>query len=182
MSLTSTQAFVHVGSWDENTRSHPATKWLEHYTCDYVDTQKFKTESAASTEHAKDWVLQKSTGEVVEDAEAAWKAVAEIYSPFSSFVHEPRFIVIWQTEKGWDLWGAASIWYNLAAPPSGGEQKVKGHGGKEWDGSTPGAFYFKTIQDGDDFKLVRTEIYSDPSKAMVQMLKRGMLKPEQLMG
>jgi len=31
-------------------------------------------------------------------------------------------------------------------------------------------------------QLARSEIYSDPSAAMVFMLERGMLKPEQLMG
>lgn len=104
--------------------------------------------------------------------------LGEIYAPFESHVHDPSFLVSWKTEKGWDMFGVAQLWWNLQVP---GEQKIKGFGGKEWDGCTPSAFYFKYVKVGEDgFELARTEIYGDPSAALIQMIKRGMLKPEQL--
>lgn len=181
MSLPTKPAFIHVGSWDDEIRAHPALKWMERYTKDVIDGRKFN-ESATSVGHTTDWTLQKSTGETIEGADAAWKALAEVYAPFSSHVHDPSFLISWETEKGWDMFGVAWLWYELAAPPSGGEKRMKGYGGKEWDGVLPGAFYFTYVKDGSDVKLARTEIYSDPSAAMVQMLKRGMLKPEHLTG
>ena len=37
-------------------------------------------------------------------------------------------------------------------------------------------------REANGVKLQKTEVYGDPRAAMVAMLKRGMLKPEQLMG
>lgn len=78
------------------------------------------------------------------------------------------------------MFGVAHLWWTLAAP--GDSAKVKDASGKEWDGVTPGAFKFDYVKEGGSIKLVRTEIFSDPSQAMVYMLKRGMIKPEDLLG
>ena len=44
------------------------------------------------------------------------------------------------------------------------------------------AFRFTYHKGGKDgVELAKTEIYGDPSAAVVQMLKRGMMKPEQLL-
>ncbi|KAK3110986.1 hypothetical protein LTR53_014188 [Teratosphaeriaceae sp. CCFEE 6253] len=175
MAYPTQPALVSTGTWNATTRSHPAMKWMEHYTTTIIDGRQFagpSPASAASVGHTADWTLQKSTGEVVEGAEKAWAALAEVYAPFGAHVHDPVFLVCWETGKGWDMLGIASLWYNLQAP---GEGKIKGFGGKEWDGFS----YVKGGKDG--VELARTEIYSDPSAALVQMLKRGMLTPEQLM-
>ncbi|KAK5685444.1 hypothetical protein LTS10_003522 [Elasticomyces elasticus] len=178
MSFPTKEAFIYAGTWDETTRKHPAMKWMEHYTKNVVDARRFD-EPATSVGHTLDWTLQKSTGEVVEGADKAWAALQEVYAPFSEHVHNPSFLACWETEKGWDMIGIAYLWYNLQAP---GDGKIKGYGGKEWDGVLPGAFKFSYVKSGDDgVQLARTEIFSDPSAALVQMLKRGMLKPEQLM-
>lgn len=146
-------------------------------TKDIIDGRQFD-QPATSVGHAKDFTLQRSNGEVIEGADKAWKVLGEIYAPFESHVHDPSFLVSWKTEKGWDMFGVAQLWWNLQVP---GEQKIKGFGGKEWDGCTPSAFYFKYVKIGEDgFELARTEIYGDPSAALIQMIKRGMLKPEQL--
>lgn len=77
------------------------------------------------------------------------------------------------------MFGIANLWWTLATP--GDQQKVKDTNGKEWDGATPGAFRFEYVKDGEGVKLKRTEIFSDPSQALVYMLKRGMLKADDLM-
>ncbi|KAK0342825.1 hypothetical protein LTR91_023173 [Friedmanniomyces endolithicus] len=178
MSYPTQEAFVHAGTWDATTRKHPAMKWMEDYTNNIIDGRKFH-ETASSVGWTTEFTLKKSTGEVVEGADKAWAALQEIYAPFSEHVHDPTFCVCWETEKGWDMLGVASMWYNLQAP---GEGKMKGFGGKEWDGVLSSAFKFAYIKGGKDgVELASTEIFSDPSAAMVQMLKRGMLKPEQLM-
>lgn len=48
----------------------------------------------------------------------------------------------------------------------------------------PSAFRFSYNKGGkvDGMEMSKTTIFSDPSQPLVQMLKRGMLKPEQLMG
>ena len=136
--------------------------------------------SADQAPHTRDWTLQKSSGEVVEGNEKAWKALQEVYAPFKEHVHDPNFFVCWESKDGWELIGTASVYYILQAPGEGG---VKGPHGKQWDGVAPGAFHFDMVKaGGDKLELRRTSIFTDPSAALVQMLKRGMLKPEQLMG
>lgn len=77
------------------------------------------------------------------------------------------------------MFGIATLYWTLAAP--GSEAKIKGKDGKEWDGATPSAFKFKYVKADGGIKLAKTEIYSDPSAAIVKMLKRGMITGEQLM-
>jgi hypothetical protein len=35
MSFPTTPAFVHVGTWNDETRKHPAMKWMEEYTLNF---------------------------------------------------------------------------------------------------------------------------------------------------
>nr|GFD60684.1 hypothetical protein [Tanacetum cinerariifolium] len=73
-------------------------------------------------------------------------------------------------------------YWTLAVP---GKQesgdKVKDAEGNEWDGAMPAAFNFKYRKDGDGIRMSQTEIAADPSATIVGMLKRGMMKPEDLM-
>lgn len=104
------------------------------------------------------------------------QAVKEVYAPFSSHVHDPTFLVCWETEKGYDMIGVANLWFNLAGS-KGDEPKTSGYGGKDWDGANPSAFKFSYMKGGKDgFQLERTEIYSGPSAVLDTMLKRGILK------
>jgi hypothetical protein len=181
MSIFKTPCFIHHGSWDDELRSHPALKWMEWYTKEIIDARKFDEYSATDAGHTPDFVFQKSTGEVISGADKAWAGVKEVYAPFSAQVHDPQFLVSWETENGWEMFGIADLWYNLAAPPSEGEKRVKGIHGEEWDGVLPSAFKFNYVKGGKHgVQLARTEVYSDPSAALVRMLKRGMVKPEDL--
>ncbi|KAK4502982.1 hypothetical protein PRZ48_006409 [Zasmidium cellare] len=178
MSYSTQPTFIHTGTWDDEMRSHPALAWMEKYTRNIIDTRSWNT--PASDWHTPDFTFQKSTGQVVEGADAAFKSVAEVYAPFSAHCHDPAFLICWETSSGWGMFGIANLWWTLAAP--GDSSKVKDVDGKEWDGVTPGAFRFEYVKKGDEIKLARTEIFSDPSQAMVLMLKRGMIKSEDLVG
>lgn len=95
-------------------------------------------------------------------------------------LHDPQFLVAWDDGDETEMLGVASLFYNLAA--SGEGNKVKDRNGKEWDGMIPAAFDFRYVKDGKNgYKLSRTAIYNDPTAAVVGMLKRGMMKPEDLM-
>lgn len=69
------------------------------------------------------------------------------------------------------MFGLATLWWNLAVPGDGA--KGKDSEAKEWDGAIPSALRFEYEKEGSGVKLQRTEIYSDPSAALVAMLKRG---------
>lgn len=76
--------------------------------------------------------------------------------------------------------GIATLFWNLQVPGKG--SNIKGPDGKPYDGATPSAFKLQYRKDGSvGIRVSRTEIYSDPSAAMVGMLKTGMLKAEDLM-
>ena len=74
----------------------------------------------------------------------------------------------------------ATLYWNLVAPGEGA--KVKGRDGKEWDGATPAAFNFRYVKQSDGgIRLGKSVTFGDPTSAVVMMLKRGMMKPEDLM-
>lgn len=111
---------------------------------------------------------------------ASWAALSkEVYAPFSSHLHDPYFAVTWENDNGWEMIGAANLYWNLAAPGDGA--KVKDSQGKEWDGKGPAAFKFRYVKQADGgIKMGSTEIFADPTAAVVTMLKRGMMSPEDL--
>lgn len=178
MSFPTRPAFVHYGSWGEETRKHECMKWMEKYT-NAVDDKAWDKDPSSDW-FTSDCVLHKSTGEVVSGGDAAWKSLSkETYAPFSGHCHDPQFLVAWEIDGGWEMLGVATLYWTLAVPGDGGA-KVKDSKGKEWDGAGPAAFDFHYKKQGDDFRISKLAIYADPSAAMVTMMKRGMLKPEDL--
>lgn len=179
MPVPTKPAFIHSGSWDEETRQHEAMAWMEKYTY-AVDAKAWNSEPFSNW-FTPDSVLQKSTGEVVTGGEAAWKSLREeVYAPFAAHYHDAQFLVTWETETGWEMFGVAALHWNLAVPGDGGA-KVKDAKGNEWDGVGPAAFNFHYRKTGEGIRLSKTAIYADPTAAVVAMLKRGMLKPEDMM-
>ncbi|KAF3038963.1 hypothetical protein E8E12_001185 [Didymella heteroderae] len=180
MSFQTKPAFVHFGTWDDETRAHPAMKWMEQYTYSFdgkaIDEVK---NNAMSHDH----VLIRTTGQKDSGAQASVDALyKEIYAPFAKWSHVPEHLICYEVDDGWEMMGFATLWWNLAVPgkqESGG--KVKDAQGNEWDGANPAAFNFRYRRDGDSIRMCKTEVAADPSAAMVGMLKRGMMKPEDLM-
>ena len=76
--------------------------------------------------------------------------------------------------------GVATLHWKLVVAADG--SKVNDNTSKDWDGAGPAAFKFEYVKQSDGgIKLGSTEIFADPTAAMVTMLKRGMLKPEDLL-
>ena len=197
MSFPTQPAYVHYGTWDDRSRQHECMKWMyallslpfpqfhlpnssnrEEYT-NAVDCKVWDTEPS-STYFTPTHTLHKSTGETVSGGDASWSSLrTQVYAPFSQHLHDPQFFVVWETEDGWEMLGVATLYWNLVAPGAGA--KVKGRDGKEWDGAGPAAFNFRYVklEDGG-IRLCRTAIYADPTVAVVGMLKRGMMKAEDL--
>lgn len=123
--------------------------------------------------------------------------LAEVYGPFAAQHHDPRFIVAWETEDGWEAFGCklrlllnsrdnsmlisnlgADVHFNLhgLAP----ETKTDSNG-KKWHGSGPGAFSFKwTGKEEKDIKLKETRIFADSTPAVKVMLANKHINAEQL--
>ena len=86
----------------------------------------------------------------------------------------------WETERGWALSGVATLYWDLVV--SGDGEKVKDRTGKQWDGAGPAAFRFEYVKQSDGgIKMGSSETFADPTAAVVTMLKRGMMKPEDLL-
>jgi hypothetical protein len=105
-----------------------------------------------------------------------------MYTPFAEHRHIPNFFVCWEVEDGWEMTGLANFYWNLAVKGDGA--KVKDEEGNEWDGKVNSAFKFAYKKEGEGnggIRMAATSIHGDPTAAVVTMLKRGMMKPEDLM-
>lgn len=107
----------------------------------------------------------------------------DIYAPFAKWAHIPYHIICYEVDEGWEMMGLAMLWWSLAVPgkqEGGGGGKVKDGEGVEWDGCNPAAFSFRYKREGEGIRLAKTEIAADPTGAVVAMLKRGVMKAEDL--
>lgn len=158
-------------------------KWSHGYT-QLFDSREIYTKQANEW-HTDDFKYQKATGEVVSGAEKAFEALKETYAPFEGTSHEPNWLCCWETDNGWEMVGQAVMFANLKAPGGSGQVQTD-LSGKKWDVGVPSAFHFEYVKDpsgpAPGIKLKRSEVYGDSAPVVVEMLKRGMLKPEQLMG
>lgn len=177
-----TPAFIKYSrnGWDD-IRSHPAMTWMEKYTKAFDSRASF--DAPYSDWHTSDFTLHQADGSIVSGGEDAWAAVKKLYSPFSAHLHDPTFCVVWETEHGWEFFGKADMCANLAASGGG---KRKDRNGKEWDVVIPSAFHFEYVKDGgakhDGILLRRSELFADSGPAVVEMIKRGMMKAGELAG
>ncbi|KAF3009475.1 hypothetical protein E8E13_002758 [Curvularia kusanoi] len=180
MSFETRPAFVHYGTYDDHTRTHPAMKWFEEYT-NVIDAKEF--DKIKNDYMDPDHLLVRNTGQEDKGAAASVAAIQnEIYAPFAKWSHVPFQLVAYETDEGWEMIGMATFYWTLAVP---GKQesgsKVKDAQGNEWDGATPGGFGFKYKKVDGGIRLSKTQIMVDRVTAAVEMLKRGMMKPEDLM-
>ena len=96
MSFPTQNAFVHTGDWDDETRKHPAMKWMEQYTRTQIDERAFMKGASPNEWHVSDFVLQKSDGTRREGADKTNETLTEIYGLFSGgHKHEPTLVVCW---------------------------------------------------------------------------------------
>ncbi|MCJ1303633.1 hypothetical protein MMC08_006443 [Hypocenomyce scalaris] len=182
MAYPTVPAFEHYGSWDAETRKHPAMAWMESYTLGIIDAKKFST--PYNYYHGDNFSFQLSNGTIVQGGAAAWEAAAQVYAPFPAHLHEPSYLLATESASGWKMLGVANVYFALPGPPSA-EAKVKDLSGKEWDVVVPSSFHFE-YEKSDKAKeggivLKSTKIYGDTAPVLVRMLKQGLVKPEDLM-
>ncbi|EXJ85124.1 hypothetical protein A1O3_05799 [Capronia epimyces CBS 606.96] len=178
MSIPTRPAYFHIGTWDDETRRHPAMKWMEDYTKAFNAREGW--DRKASDWHASEYTLVTPDGSTYTDAEESFNETKAMYAPFTKEFHEPYFLVCWETSTGWEMLGQAHLFANCAGNPGPGEQKVKDLQGREWDVKIPGAFHFAYLsQQGaahGGIELSRAEIMSDSLPAIQVLKKRGLIE------
>ncbi|KAF9730633.1 hypothetical protein PMIN01_11502 [Paraphaeosphaeria minitans] len=170
MSFPTTPAFVHVGTWDNETRKHPAMKWMEEYTLSFNKraewdkeesewvsfswfySSEFQNDPTSSstynemTHHhlqlSPDFTFVRPDGKSSTGNAAAFAESKTMYQHFTSEFHDPCFIITWETEFGWEMIGQAHIFANLRGNATAQEEKVQDSGGRDWDIKVPAAFHF----------------------------------------
>ncbi|CAG5137076.1 uncharacterized protein ALTATR162_LOCUS35 [Alternaria atra] len=154
-------------------------KWMEDYI-NAVDAHKALDNEPYSNWVSSSHIFTKSTGETISGGAASWTTLGkELYTPFASHLHDPFLLLCWENEEGWEMFGAATLYWNLAV--SGDGQKVKDRKGREWDGAGPASFKSTYVRQDGEIRLAGTQIFADQTGAMRTMLKRGMLKREDLL-
>ncbi|KIW11210.1 hypothetical protein PV08_10510 [Exophiala spinifera] len=175
-------AFIHRGTWDDETRAHPAMKWMEEFTLNF--NRRGGWEEARTDWHSDDFSLVKSDGTEVRGHEPAWEQVKAMYGFFTSELHEPYLLVCWETDDGWEMLGQANFYANCVGgdEKSSGERqqqqkKVKDLQGREWDVKIPSAFRFVYVKTDaaahGGIELKRCEIMSDSMPAVQILMQRG---------
>lgn len=181
MSYTS-PAFVHYGDWDEATRKEPSQKWFEKIAHEIFDAHKWET--PYSELYTDDMELLNPDGSTVKGGKEAWAAVAQLYGPFTTQRTQPFYMVVTETDYGWEMIGQAWIFGNLPGEPAKGEQKVMDKSGKAWDVGMAGAFRFQYRKvDGakhGDILLQMVHIMTDTGPLLMRMMGRGLLDPSTL--
>jgi hypothetical protein len=179
MSIPTVPVFMTESKGWEQAHRHPGLQWFEKFTKTW-DSGEMK--SRPRTEWmTEDSLMQKPNGERFR-GQQAWDAGLEMFAVFAAHKHEPSFFAVWETANGWEVLAKGTMFVDLIVP---GEKKFKDLEGREWDAASPGMFNFEFVRvEGalhDGIKCSRMESYSDSAAIMVEMVKRGMVKPEQLM-
>ncbi|KAJ4344576.1 uncharacterized protein N0V89_012320 [Didymosphaeria variabile] len=178
MSVPTTPAFVHVGAWDDETRKHPAMKWMEEYTLNFNKRGDWDQEE--SDWLSSDFTLIKPDGKTSTGNAAAFAESKGMYQYFTSEFHEPYFLVTWETNEGWEMLGQAYFFAELPGNATAQEKKAQDLAGREWDVKIPAAFHFVYVKQKDashdGIVLKRTEIMSDSLPAVQILMARGVIQ------
>ncbi|ETI29505.1 hypothetical protein G647_01958 [Cladophialophora carrionii CBS 160.54] len=178
MSVPTQPAFIHVGTWDDETRKHPAMKWMEDYTRNFNKRADWGKDECDW--FSADFTLVKPDGSSHTGNAQAFKESKSMYQFFTSESHEPYLLVTWETKDGWNMIGQAHLFANLPGQATPQEKKVKDLQGREWDVKIPGAFVFHYVRQSgaahDGIVLKRTEIMSDSLPAVQMLMARGVIK------
>lgn len=180
MSFATTPAYIYsIKGWEKQYREIPVIDWMFDYEAAF-DWGDMKS-GPHTPWHADDFSYTKPTGVCVTGGEAAWAALLEGYSPFSSHYHEPFFFIIWDTPTGYGLFGCAKVFGKLHAP---GELTKTDLEGRKWDVEIPGAFLFEYVKDPSGpkgLKLKSQKLFADGVPVICDMIKRGMVTIDQVM-
>jgi hypothetical protein len=178
MTFPTKSAFIHEGTWDEASRQHPATEWMEQFT--HAFNARSNWDQAYSDWHTSDFTMIKPDGTVHHGNEEGFKQIKALYEPFTNEYHQPYFSIWYEIDEGYEMLGLAHLYGNLVGEPGADETKYEDDQGRQWDVKIPGAFRFafrktdKAAHGG--FEMSRAEILSDSMPAVMILSKRGVLK------
>jgi hypothetical protein len=179
MSVSTKPAFVHIGNWDEETRKHPAMKWMEAYT-NFVDQRNF--DKLYSEWHTEDCEYHKHDGTVVSGGAECWRESEKTFGVFTSFLHRPYFLMCTETDNGWEMLGQAYLCANIVGEPIAGEKTVNDPDDNAWDVVVPSGFHFEYVKDGnamhEGILMKKNETMSDSWPIMYILMRRGLFKAE----
>jgi hypothetical protein len=179
MSYPTTPAYYAYATGAEKLpRDHPVLDFLNDHQ-EAFDTGNMKNEPY-TVFHTADWTFTKSDGTVLPPGEASWRAWLEGYGPFSEHFHEARYACIYERNGCWEMIGFANVYANLVVP---GEKTKTDSAGRQWDVVVPGALFFTCVRDPagpKGFKVKATTVFADGLPVVGEMVKRGMVKPEDL--
>ncbi len=132
--------------------------------------------------YTDDFVFTKSDGTVLPPGEATWRGWLEGCAAFNERFHDARYACIYERNGGWEMLGFAHLYANFLVP---GAKTKKDSTGRLWDVYVPGSLVFTCVKDpavqSDLRSRVKTmTLYGDGTSLVGEMVKRGMLKPEDL--
>jgi hypothetical protein len=160
---------------EQRLREHPVLDFLIDHQ-EAFDNGDMKTEPY-TVFHTDDFTCTKSDGTVLPPGEGSWKGWLEEYAPFVKHFHEARYACIYERNGGWEMVGFANVYANLLVP---GEKTKADLSGRRWDVVVPGGFIFKDPAGPKGFKVKSMTLYGDKVPVVVEMIKRGMVKLEDL--
>lgn len=179
MATSTTPAYiVHINGLDERFREHPVLDFLFDHK-EAFDHGNMKTQPYTQY-HTDDFVFTKADGTVLLPGEASWKGYLEGVAHFTEHLHQARYCCLYERNGGWEMMGIAQIYANLAVP---GDRTKTDMSGRQWDVCIPGAFLFTCVSDPSGpkgFKVKSLTVYGDGTPVVGEMIKRGMIKPEDL--
>lgn len=170
---------VHVNDSGRSFRDHPVHAFqMDHR--DALDNGSMKTKPYTEF-HSKNFVFTKPDGTSFDPGQSSFDAMMEGYSPFTEHLHEVHYLCAYEHNGQWENMASANIFANLLVP---GEKTKTDLSGRKWDVSSPAAvrFQYETDSGGPrGFKLKSMTVYGDGVPLVSEMIKRGMVKPEQLL-
>lgn len=176
---TTTPAYLSQANGAERlSREHPVLDFLIDHQ-EAFDHGNMKNEPY-TVFHTDDFVFTKSDGTVLPPGEASWKGWLEGYAAFSEHFHDSRYACIYERNGIWEMLGFANLYANLLVP---GEKTKKDSTGRLWDVYVPGSLVFTCVKDPagpKGFKVKTMTLYGDGTSVVGEMVKRGMVKSEDL--
>ena len=154
-------------------------RFMEEYTAEAIDAKGYDGTIPVERYHLPDFRLVLGNGTVVDGAGDAMKALQGVYAPFAEHLHDPTFLVTWETQDGYGMMGIANLFFNLHGPAPEAET---GRDGKKWHGVVNAAYRFFYVQDGESFKMKSTTIFADVSPVLKTMLTNKLIDGEGLAG
>ncbi|RAH68728.1 uncharacterized protein BO66DRAFT_412495 [Aspergillus aculeatinus CBS 121060] len=174
-------------NWDP-ARAHPALAWMEKCTHAWDTRQSWTTPYTDWV--TPDFVFVKPNGERCEGGLPAWEAMRQEYAAFARSHHEPSWVCVVDCDGeeggGWEFVGEGKLFIDLPDGKIPGEKKAKDLDGQEWDLGVESMFRFRFVHTSSELnegiRIKRFQFYSDSGPVVAEMVRRGVVRVEDLFG